>query len=195
MSGKHRRTMLGNRGMASLAAVLALAGAAVWWTGATPNAAHAADESYRSLSSADHPDWMKSVPGTTNLASMSIPGTHETMAIHGGDLVQTQEDYGDSGGTLAAQLKAGIRMIDIRARVNDGNTFTIHHGAFYQQANFDDVLNTTGAFLDQNPTETVLVRLKHECTGGTGSCKDADGQNPFEDIFDSYRDNNAAAKA
>ena len=64
------------------------------------------------------------------------------MAIHGGALTQTQENFGDSGGTLAAQLAAGIRMIDIRARVNGGNTFTIHHGATYQNANFDDVLDT-----------------------------------------------------
>jgi hypothetical protein len=195
MSGKHRRTNLRMRGLASLAAVLALTGAAAWWTTATPNAAHAADESYRSLNSANHPKWMESVPDATSLAAMSIPGTHETMSIHGGDSPQTQEDYGDSGGTLAAQLQAGIRMIDIRARVVDGNAFAIHHGAFYQQANFDDVLNTAGRFLDENPNETVLMRLKHECTGDLGSCKDVEGQKSFEDIFDLYRDNNAAAKA
>ena len=195
MSGNHRRTALRMRGLATLFAVLALTGVGAWWTAATPDAAHAADESYRTLTSANHPDWMRSVPDATSLAAMSIPGTHETMSIHGGDAVQTQEAYGDSGGTLAAQLKAGIRMIDIRARVFEGDAFTIHHGAVYQVANFTDVLNTAGAFLDQNPSETVLVRLKHECTGGTGSCKDSEGQRSFEDIFDTYRDTNDAAKA
>src|SRR6185369_14706240 len=91
---------------------------------AAPQAAFAVDASYRTLSSASHPDWMRGLPDATSLAGLSIPGTHETMSTHGGALTQTQEDFGDSGGTLAAQLVAGIRMIDIRARVNSGNTFT-----------------------------------------------------------------------
>jgi len=153
---------------------------------APPSAASAADSSYRTLSSASHPDWMAARPAGTSLAALSIPGTHETMAIHGGAWTQTQEDFGDGGGTLAAQLTAGIRMIDIRARVNTGNTFTIHHGSAYQNANFDDVLNRLGGFLGAHPGETVVLRLKQECTGEIGSCSDAGGQASFPDIFDAY---------
>jgi Phosphatidylinositol-specific phospholipase C, X domain len=162
----------------------ALTGAAVLLL--TPTPALAADSSYRTLSAASHPDWMASVPDATSLAALSIPGTHETMSIHGGALTQTQEDFGDSGGTLAAQLQAGIRMIDIRARVNGGDTFTIHHGATYQNANFDDVLDRLADFLAAHPRETVVMRLKQECTGELGSCTDVAGQAPFEDIFDRY---------
>jgi 1-phosphatidylinositol phosphodiesterase len=153
---------------------------------AVPAPALAADSSYRSLRTTSNPDWMRSVSDATSLAALSIPGTHETMAIHGGALTQTQEDFGDSGGTLAAQLDAGIRMIDIRARVNGGNTFTIHHGAVYQNANFDDVLTVLTSFLVAHPGETVIMRLKQECTGEFGSCTDVSGQNPFPDIFDAY---------
>jgi 1-phosphatidylinositol phosphodiesterase len=135
---------------------------------------------------------MRGLAGSRSLASLSMPGTHETMAIHGGAWTQAQEDFGDSGGTLAAQLTAGIRMIDIRARVNDGNTFTIHHGATYQNANFDDVLGRLAAFLAAHPGETVLMRLKQECTGEIGSCTDASGQNSFTQIFDSYVAKNRA---
>jgi len=151
-----------------------------------PPAAIADDASYRTLSSAHNPDWMRALPDTTSLAALSIPGTHETMAIHGGALTQTQEDFGDSGRTMAAQLDAGIRMVDIRARVNAGNTFTIHHGAVYQNANFDDVLGTLSTFLAAHPGETVVMRLKQECTGEIGSCTDASGQASFPDIFDAY---------
>jgi hypothetical protein len=153
---------------------------------AAPEAAFAADASYRTLSSASNPDWMRAVPDATSLAALSIPGTHETMSIYGGLLTQTQEDFGDSGGTLAAQLSAGIRMIDIRARVNTGNTFTIHHGLVYQNANFDDVLNKLADFLGAHPSETVVMRLKQECTGELGSCTDVSGQSSFQDIFDAY---------
>ena len=153
---------------------------------AVPSAAFAADAGYRSLSSASNPDWMRARPDATSLAALSVPGTHETMSIHGGAWTQTQEDFGDSGGTLTAQLDAGIRMIDLRARVNDGNTFTIHHGGTYQNANFDDVLGRLADFLAAHPGETVLVRLKQECTGEIGSCTDASGQATFPDIFNAY---------
>ena len=169
-------------------AVLALATAII----AVPDAAFAADPSYRTLSSASNPDWMRTVPDPTSLAAISIPGTHETMSIHGGALTQTQEDFGDSGRTLAAQLAAGIRMIDVRARVNGGNTFTIHHGAVYQNANFDDVLDTLASFLNAHPAETVIMRLKQECTGEFGSCTDVAGQKSFPDIFDLYASRRAS---
>jgi hypothetical protein len=173
------------RGMKRAAAVLGASVLAVLLLTA-PQPAFAADASYRTLSAASHPDWMRALPDTTGLAALSIPGTHETMSIHGGALTQTQEDFGDSGGTLAAQLDAGIRMIDIRARVNTGDTFTIHHGAVYQHANFDDVLSTLARFLGAHPGETVLLRLKQECTGQLGSCTDVSGQRGFTDIFDAY---------
>ncbi|MFE6052765.1 phosphatidylinositol-specific phospholipase C [Kitasatospora sp. NPDC056446] len=117
-------------------------------------------------------DWMSAVPGSTSLARMSVPGTHETNAIHGGDYVQTQQDFGDSGRTLAAQLNAGIRAVDVRVRIVESNKFAIHHGAYYQQANFDDVLQRSQDFLRQHPGETILMRLKAECVGGLGGCKD-----------------------
>jgi hypothetical protein len=151
-----------------------------------PQPASAADASYRSLAAADNPGWMAPLADSTSLAALSIPGTHETMSIHGGILTQTQENFGDSGGTLARQLTAGIRMIDIRARVNTGDTFTIHHGASYQNANFDDVLTRLSEFLAAQPRESVVLRLKQECTGEFGSCTDAAGQRGFADIFDTY---------
>lgn len=154
---------------------------------AVPGPAFAADSSYRTLTTAANPDWMRDLPDSASLASLSVPGTHQSMSIIGGSLTRTQEDHGVSGGSLRAQLAAGIRAIDIRARVNGGNTFTIHHGAQYQNANFDDVLNVLATFLREHPSETVIMRLKQECHGGLGSCTDVAGQRSFPDIFDSYR--------
>lgn len=151
-----------------------------------PSAALAAD-SYRSLTAAHHPDWMRALPDATSLAALSVPGTHQTLSIHGGSLTQTHENHGNSAQTLTAQLDAGIRAIDVRVRINTGNSFTVHHGAQYQSANFDDVLNRLESFLRAHPSETVIMRLKQECHGGLGSCTDATGQRAFPDIFDSYR--------
>ncbi|KAB1982859.1 phosphatidylinositol-specific phospholipase C domain-containing protein [Streptomyces triticiradicis] len=133
----------------------------------TPNAAGAAgstnQDAYRNLGQADRAEWMWGIASDTPLSGMSIPGTHDTLAIHGGVDVQTQEDYGDSAQTLTAQLERGIRAIDIRARVSGNQSFTIHHSAFYQQANFDDVLTRARNFLRAHPTETIVMRLKAEC--------------------------------
>ncbi|ROO61366.1 1-phosphatidylinositol phosphodiesterase [Micromonospora sp. Llam0] len=172
------------RVVAGLAVALCAAATALV---ALPAPALAADASYRSLRTASNPDWLRQMPDGTNLASLSLPGTHQSLSIHGGAWTQTQEDHGDSAATLAAQLDAGIRVVDIRVRINAGNTFTVHHGAVYQRANFDDVLRVLADFLTGRPSEIVIMRLKHECTGELGSCSDAGGQLAFPDIFDRYR--------
>ncbi|MFD0327787.1 phosphatidylinositol-specific phospholipase C domain-containing protein [Streptacidiphilus monticola] len=133
---------------------------------------------FNSLTGGSHPDWMASVPDATGLATLSLPGTHDTLAIHGGLApwaYEAQEDHGDGAQTLTAQLLAGIRVVDIRVRVVDGGTaFAIHHTDVYQNANFDDVLTRLAAFLADHPRETVLLNLHGECDGdstegGSGS--------------------------
>jgi hypothetical protein len=124
---------------------------------------------FNSLTGGSHPDWMSPLPGTVSLGSLSIPGTHDTLAIHGGLLpsfYEAQEDHGDSAATLTAQLAAGIRAIDIRVRVVSG-AFVIHHEDVYQNANFDDVLTRAQAFLQAHPGETILMHLHGECDGDT----------------------------
>ncbi|HYO70313.1 MAG TPA: phosphatidylinositol-specific phospholipase C domain-containing protein [Archangium sp.] len=132
--------------------------------------------------SAHHPTWMSVLPNSISLAALSLPGTHDTMArvapgaVTGAELslVLTQ-----SLG-LRAQLDAGIRVLDIRAR-HIGNAFTIHHGPYYLAANFDEVLGTAVQFLQEHPSETILMRLKeeHEPESNTRS---------FIDTFKAYRD-------
>ncbi|MCY0957880.1 phosphatidylinositol-specific phospholipase C domain-containing protein [Streptomyces sp. H27-H5] len=157
-AGSRRRS----RPLARLLTVCVALGAALL----TPTAAGAAgstnQDAHRNLGQADRAEWMWGVASDTKLSAMSIPGTHDTLAIHGGSAVQTQEDYGDSANTLTAQLERGIRAIDIRVRAI-GGSFTIHHSAYYQQANFDDVLKKAQGFLKAHPTETIVMRMRAEC--------------------------------
>lgn len=151
---------------------------------------------FNSLTSVSNPDWMSQVPDSTGLGQMSIPGTHDTLAIHGGIAPwywKTQEDHGDSANTLAAQMNAGIRAIDIRVRVvNNGTAFAVHHTNVYEHANFDDVLTKARAFLADHPGETVLMKLAGECGAGPetiGQCVDDPPSTTSEDearIFQSY---------
>lgn len=147
----------------------------------------------QSIQDASNPDWMAGLPDDSSLAQLSIPGTHQTLSLHGGELTQTQENHGDSAETLAVQLQSGIRAIDIRVRRYD-DRFTLHHGPFYQNANFSDVLQKAGDFLSAHPGETVLMRLKAECTGEVASCTDENSSLEVDQILDWYRDNDPNGK-
>ncbi|WP_051812346.1 phosphatidylinositol-specific phospholipase C domain-containing protein [Kitasatospora sp. MBT63] len=152
--------------------------------------------SFNSVTAVSNPDWMNQLPDATGLGQMSIPGTHDTLAIHGGIAPwywQTQENHGDSADTLTAQLNAGIRAIDIRVRVvNSGTAFAVHHTNVYEHANFDDVLAKARTFLAAHPGETVLMKLAGECGSGPetiGQCVNDPPSTTLDDearIFQSY---------
>lgn len=101
------------------------------------------------------PNWMLNLSDDRLLSELSIPGTHDTGARFGTVFAQTQS------WTVFDQLEAGIRYLDIRARRVD-NTFTIHHGVIYMRMTFGDVLNQIEKFLNENNSETVIMRLKEE---------------------------------
>ncbi len=119
-------------------------------------------------------DWMGFLDDDLSLSELSIPGTHDSGALY--------EPLGGTAKcqnlTIAEQLNAGIRFLDIRCRHID-NAFTIHHGQVYQNMNFDDVLNAVIGFLNAHPSECVLMSVKEEYdpSGNTRS---------FEATFDSY---------
>jgi len=119
-------------------------------------------------------NWMSRLDNTKSIYSISMPGTHDSGARYGGDAVQTQSL------TIRQQLDAGIRFLDIRLRHID-NKFTIHHGAFYQHMNFDDVLTQVRDFLNANKSETVLMRVKQEHTTENST-------RSFADTFSTYND-------
>jgi 1-phosphatidylinositol phosphodiesterase len=112
-------------------------------------------------------NWMGGLPDSTPLSAMSIPGTHDSGAMHGGLAVQTQS------WTIAEQLQAGLRYFDIRTR-RTKNSLAIHHGPFFQKQMFGDVMNAVTAFLRAHPTETVLMRVKEEYTAEKGSASYGD---------------------
>ncbi|MGV4927736.1 phosphatidylinositol-specific phospholipase C (plasmid) [Streptomyces sp. BHT-5-2] len=125
-------------------------------------------------------DWMSALGDATPVQRLSIPGTHDSGARIGGPWVECQNT------SVAEQLASGIRFLDVRCRAVDG-VFAIHHGAFYQQLMFGDVLNACRDFLRAHPSETVLMRVKQEYSevsaeefrGIFGSYLDAKGYRPL----------------
>jgi 1-phosphatidylinositol phosphodiesterase len=101
--------------------------------------------------------WMARLSGDLPISRLTLPGTHDTMAlyetIYGSAICQTL--------TLGEQLTKGVRCLDIRGR-HIKNSLAIHHGIEFQKAFFDNVINTASAFLKQNPSETIVILLKPE---------------------------------
>ncbi|MER5888340.1 phosphatidylinositol-specific phospholipase C [Streptomyces sp. NPDC001941] len=118
-------------------------------------------------------DWMAARPDATALRDLTIPGSHDSGARFGGPWTECQNT------TIAAQLASGIRFLDVRCRVT-GESFAIHHGAYYQNMMFGDVLIACRDFLAAHPSETVLMRVKQEYSEESDAV--------FRRIFDNYLD-------
>ncbi|MFJ8766364.1 phosphatidylinositol-specific phospholipase C [Streptomyces clavifer] len=118
-------------------------------------------------------DWMGGIADSTPLQRLTIPGTHNSGARHGGLWTACQNT------TVTEQLNSGVRFLDIRCRIS-GDAYAIHHGAYYQHLNFDDVLGACRDFLTQRPSETVLMRVKQEYSQESDAA--------FRRIFDIYLD-------
>ncbi len=130
-----------------------------------------------SLSAAPDPGgsgWMKDLDGSLPIQMLSIPGTHDSGAllepISGTAKCQTL--------SIAEQLAAGVRFLDIRCR-HVGDTFVIHHGPIDQKLTFESVLGTVTAFLKANPGECVILSVKEEYDPEKNT-------RSFEQTFDTY---------
>lgn len=99
--------------------------------------------------------WMAALPPTLCLDQLTIPGSHNAAALHGGRWAACQQMGIDE------QLRAGIRYLDIRVRLHHGR-FDIHHGHVFQKLTLDEVLDGCREFLRHHPTESVLLSLKQE---------------------------------
>ncbi|GAA0537832.1 hypothetical protein GCM10009415_19570 [Chitinophaga japonensis] len=118
--------------------------------------------------------WMATIPDHYSLAQLSLPGTHNACARY--------EPIGGTARcqalTLNEQLNAGIRFLDIRCR-HVNNAFAIHHGAIYQRIRFEEVLAACANFLDNNPSECIIMSIKEEYTPSHNT-------RSFEQSFDAY---------
>ncbi|TGO12147.1 hypothetical protein BTUL_0094g00350 [Botrytis tulipae] len=107
--------------------------------------------------------WMAEIPDDTLLSDMTIPGTHDSCAESNIPFVRTQYL------SIASQLTAGIRFLDLRVRVHteDGQLYMYHGGIpinlpFYLK--FDFVMQEVFDFLSQHSQETILISIKNDDT-------------------------------
>lgn len=101
-------------------------------------------------------EWMRTLPDSTPVCKLSIPGTHDSGACYGGLSLQTQ------GTDIPAQLRQGIRAFDIRLQEKDGKLGVYHSTAFQRLYWETDVLPAFLRFLQKYPSEMLVVSLKRE---------------------------------
>ncbi len=111
------------------------------------------------------------------LSDIVIPGAHDAgMSVLNG-VGGRDKHYVNRCNTLTqllnvdAQLKAGIRMFDIRLGVLNGVLYTKHAPAGCMEESkgggwgekLSDILNATKSFLDSNRNEFVILNFSHFC--------------------------------
>jgi 1-phosphatidylinositol phosphodiesterase len=103
-----------------------------------------------------HSSWMRDITDDARVMSLSVPGTHNSCSI-GGPLGFSKTQDLD----LSDQLNAGIRFLDIRLSHYQDNLF-VHHDVVHMGKSYADVLVICSSFLEQYPSETILMSVKDE---------------------------------
>lgn len=135
---------------------------------------HNSESQYR------NPEWMRLISDVTDIKEIAIPGVHNALSLHGGDVVQNQTM------TTAEMLLSGIRFFDTRFKyVSRKNDLVAFHGPIDQYRLFSEFIADVSHFLSQYPTELVIIRVQNEA----GAEVD---QNKFWEIFNYVRNKHIA---
>jgi 1-phosphatidylinositol phosphodiesterase len=112
-------------------------------------------------------NWLSQINDNVLLSQLSLPGTHNSAAAH-----ITLPSVQCQGASVTEQLNYGVRFLDIRvARTFFGlccgpEDLQVIHGNFPVRlpvpVKLIDVLHDVYQFLQEQPSETVLVSIKHE---------------------------------
>ncbi|KAK7035749.1 PLC-like phosphodiesterase [Favolaschia claudopus] len=143
-------------------------------------------------------DWMRNYPDSTKLVHMNLPGTHDSATWN--YTQATQDSLFRYTGTnippaaifqcqdfsLFQMLNLGIRVFDLRFAYNPGNdTLGFHHSQalLAPTTTVEDVWFGLYSWLDQHPTEAILISLNYE--SGTGTPRDLKLEQHIYDIMTS----------
>lgn len=128
------------------------------------------EESFVALfESSDLDRWMDKIDDKVPLGALSVPGTHNAPTYH-----NAPPSVRCQAVPPMEQLKNGVRFFDIRVQVPepfDGKSdrLVLVHSVFPISLTgnkyFRDLYNDCRKFLDEHPSETLIMSLKREGTG------------------------------
>lgn len=131
-----------------------------------------------------NPNWMSTISQDLNISNISIPGTHNSLSLYGGDIPKTQSL------NISSQLEMGIRYLDVRFKLRDNNLLA-YHGPVYQYSTFNDLLFSVSSFLMSHPSETILIRVQNEDGANVYA---AEFYRKFNEILKPYKSLNTIPK-
>ena len=122
-------------------------------------------------------NWMSVIDDKTNLADISMPGTHDSAATYVAFGIKARcQDK-----TIPEQLNCGARFLDIRLCEESGKLKLVHNfiscrkgsGFTAPKLYMDDVVGYCLDFLSRNPKESIVLFIK----------EDFGESNKFEDLL------------
>ena len=120
------------------------------------------------------PTWMKTLNDDTPLSALSIPGTHNSPTHH-----RALPSVRCQVAPVREQLEQGVRFLDIRVQPDNpldpsNDKLNLVHAVFpislSGPKHFRTMLNDVFTFLEQNPSEAVIMSVKRE---GPGNATDS----------------------
>ncbi len=111
-------------------------------------------------------NWMSRLPDNIPVCLLSIPGTHDSATGNG--FTGTAGNYAGAGYattqdlTISEQWALGVRAFDFRLAINSSSKLVLWHGVCQTKESFADALKLLHDSLEANPTEFVVIHLRHE---------------------------------
>ena len=115
--------------------------------------------------------WMSKVSDNTKIKDLSIPGTHDSGAMHSlFDVAGKCQDV-----SIIKQLDMGVRFFDIRLQLVD-NELNVVHSFVDQELKFEWVLNYYKNFLKDYNSEFIIMSIKEDA-------ESKDSSKSFKDVL------------
>ena len=113
-------------------------------------------------------NWMGALPQTLRITDISIPGTHDagTCQVHSDQSGSSDQRY-----YIDELLNAGVRHLDLRTGLDDNKKLRVIHASHRclnragNDLSMDEAMGWIKAFLDKNPSETVILQVKMDRQG------------------------------
>ncbi|MDD6603779.1 MAG: phosphatidylinositol-specific phospholipase C domain-containing protein [Eubacteriales bacterium] len=124
-------------------------------------------------------NWMSGIKDDTYLSDISIPGTHDSGTRIVDNISTTWAKCQSL--SIAEQLNIGVRYLDMRLAYDTackGNIRVVHSSVDCWNGNngkltLYEVLNDCYAFLNANPTETIIMSVKEDAGNNAQALADA----------------------
>lgn len=126
--------------------------------------------------------WMKALDDNISLFKINMAGTHDCVTQY----VQFPHISRCQNSNIYEQLSIGIRALDIRVSSNDKRLVMVHGDAkafntpnrFGRQMDFSDILSHCRKFLEENPSEAIVIQFKNDSGKENEKC--------FDNLFYTY---------